>query len=371
MSDYFAASINEDGFKHDLNELIRDYKGIPCMYSEEEWGSPASPECYILTNVPPQLIYRNQNGKEQEIASGFDLYQIWGFEPMKERKKHFEQIAFHQGLDLNKIAALKQLCANKQLASFPSIISESSTNVIGFSATPPKQNPLQCVFTYSKETAEHEGYITPSIIRLMKIKDFKNIPYTGIFNNILTMNSPEGAKLCERKGLYRFQSIIELQKAEQILKETYKDLSISAVHTPKGKEYSYNEKEILSNFSTIPYNKGAILLIVSKLQKGWDEPRLSYTVDFKKNPSINSAIQFLGRATRVCYDSNEQQQPIANNKIGFGFFPTTAKNVKKHLEPLKEPLPQKKQVSFFYSNGKNGCIKAGDYNLNSMPKTNG
>jgi hypothetical protein len=70
----------------------------------------------------------------------------------------------------------------------------------------------------------------------------------------------------------------------------------------------------------------------------------------------------LGRATCVCYDEIEHK-PIAKNKIGLGFFPTSATNVKKHLEPLKEPLPQNKNISFFYSNEKNGCIKAGDYNL--------
>ncbi|WP_298625555.1 hypothetical protein [uncultured Legionella sp.] len=184
------------------------------------------------------------------------------------------------------------------------------------------------------------------------------------------MCGPEGEPLHNRKGLYRFQSINELKKAEQILTETYNNLSISAVHTPKGKEYTYNEKVILNNFSTIPYNKGAVLLIVSKLQKGWDEPRLSYTVDFKKNPGINSAIQFLGRATRVCVDKNEQQQLIANNKIGLGFFPTSAAHLKKHLEPLKIPLPQNKQISLFYSSGKKGCIEE-DYNLNSMQKNQG
>ena len=369
MREYFAANITNDDFRHQLNQLIMNYDGLPCM-DLEEWTQTASPECFILTNTPPQLIYKNQYGKEQEIASGFDLYQIWGFEQMKERKSYFERIDYHPGLDLNKIAALKQLCANKQLATFPSIIKESGTNMIGFSATPPKQNPLTCVFTYSKETAEKDGYITPSIVRLMEIKDFDKIPYERIFKDVLTMNSPEVGLLGERKGLYRFKSINELKKAEQILKDTYKDLSISAVHTPKGKERS-NEEEILKNFSTIPYNQGAILLIVSKLQKGWDEPRLSYTVDFKKNPSINSAIQFLGRATRVCSDINEQQQPIAKNKIGLGFFPNTATNVKKHLEPLQKPLPQNKTISLFYNSGKKGCIEDGDYNLNSMQKTQG
>jgi hypothetical protein len=363
MCDYFAANINDNDFKRGLNQLIMSKDGLPCMGWEQ-----ASPECFILTNVPPQLIYRNPNSKEQVIASGFELYQIWGFEQMMKRQSYLELITINPYLDLNKITALKQLCANKQLASFPSIRRESSTNIIGFSATPPKPNPLKCVFNYSKETAELEGYITPSIVRRMEIKSFKNIPYKDIFTDVLTMNGPEGELLCERKGLYRFKSINELKKAEQILKDNYKDLSISAVHTPKGKEHGYNEKVILNNFSTIPYNKGAILLIVSKLQKGWDEPRLSYTVDFKKNPSINSAIQFLGRTTRVCYDRNEQQQPIANNKIGLGFFPTTATNVKKHLEPLKKPLPQNKKISLFYSSEKKGCIKDGDYNLNSIQK---
>jgi hypothetical protein len=54
----------------------------------------------------------------------------------------------------------------------------------------------------------------------------------------------------------------------------------------------------------------------------------------------------LGRATCVCYDEIEHK-PIAKNKIGLGFFPTSATNVKKHLEPLKEPLPQNKNISFF------------------------
>jgi predicted Zn-dependent protease len=364
MFEYFTLSINEYDFKRELNELIIKNRGLPCL-DLEELRQSASPECFILTNVPPQLIYKNQNGKEQEIASGFDLYQIWGFEQMKEKKSYFEKIAFHPNIDLDKIAALNQLCLNKQLASFPSIIKESSTNIIGFSATPPKQNPLKCVFTYSKETAEFMGYITPSIVRLINISNFKNIPYQDIFTNVLTMNGPEGAKLCDRKGLYRFKSINELKKAEQILKDTYKDLSISSVHTPKGNEYNYDEKKILKDFSAIAYNKGAILLIVSKLQKGWDEPRLSYTVDFKKNPGINSAIQFLGRATRVCYDEKDQQ-PIAKNKIGLGFFPTSAAYVKKHLELLKEPLPQNKKISIFYSSEKRGCIEAGDYNLNSQ-----
>jgi tetratricopeptide (TPR) repeat protein len=370
MADYFAAFINDDNFKLELNQLIKSYKGLPCT-DLDEWGQTNSPECFILTNVPPQLIYRNKNGHEKEIASGFELYQIWGFEQMTDRKNCFERIAFHQCLDLNKIAALKQLCANKQLASFPSIIRESGTNIIGFSATPPNNNPLTCVFTYSKETAEKEGYITPSIVRLMDINDFKNIPYKNIFKDVLTMNGPEGTPLCNRKGLYRFKTIDELKKAEQILKNTYNNLSVSAVYTPKGKEHGQNEKLILRNFSTIPYNQGAALLIVSKLQKGWDEPRLSYTVDFKKNPGINSAIQFLGRATRVCYDKNEQKQLIAKNKIGLGFFPTSATNVKQHLEPLKKPLPQNKTISLLYTSKVKGCIEAGDYNLNSKQMTNG
>jgi hypothetical protein len=83
------------------------------------------------------------------------------------------------------------------------------------------------------------------------------------------------------------------------------------------------------------------------LLAAWDEPRLSYTVDFKKNPSIDSAIQFLGRATRVCYDVDEKQERIAKNKIGLGFFPISAVKVKTHLEPLKKPLPQNKEISFF------------------------
>lgn len=73
------------------------------------------------------------------------------------------------------------------------------------------------------------------------------------------------------------------------------------VETPNGLNGGINEKQVLQNFKLV---KNGLIIVVDKLQTGFDEPKLHTLFLDKEIRGIN-AIQTISRVNRTCKDKND------------------------------------------------------------------
>lgn len=132
------------------------------------------------------------------------------------------------------------------------------------------------------------------------------------------------------------------------------------IESPNGLNGGINEKQVLQNFKLA---KNGLIIVVDKLQTGFDEPKLHTLFLDKEIRGIN-AIQTISRINRICKDKNDCKI------VDFSHLNVNVKNIKQAFEHFSNvvvsdfaPLEDEKTLKELYKQLKKNELFVAQFKL--------